>query len=88
MLKVIPVEEAVGLPLAHDITEIVPGKHKGPAFRRGHVVQPQDISKLLDVGKAHIYVMELEKDELHEEDAARRLAKESSGADLRSSESR
>ena len=36
MLKVIPVEEAVGLPLAHDITEIVPGKHKGPAFRRGH----------------------------------------------------
>ncbi len=83
MLKVIPVEEAVGLPLAHDITEIVPGKHKGPAFRRGHVVQPQDISKLLDVGKAHIYVMELEKDELHEEDAARRLAKAAAGPNIR-----
>ena len=39
MLKVIPVEEAVGMPLAHDITEIVPGKHKGPAFRRGHIVR-------------------------------------------------
>ncbi len=40
MLKVIPVEEAVGLPLAHDITEIIPGKHKGPAFRRGHIIRP------------------------------------------------
>ncbi len=82
MLKVIPVEEAIGLPLAHDITEIVPGKHKGPAFRRGHVIRPEDVSKLLDVGKAHIYVMELEKDELHEEDAARRLAKAAAGENL------
>jgi molybdenum cofactor synthesis domain-containing protein len=83
MLKVIPVEEAVGLPLAHDITEIVPGKHKGPAFRRGHVIRPEDISKLLDVGKAHIYVMQLEKNELHEEDAAKRLAKAAAGPNIR-----
>ena len=82
MLKVIPVEEAVGMPLAHDITEIVPGKHKGPAFRRGHIIRTEDVSKLLDVGKAHIYVMELEKDELHEEDAARRLAKAAAGNNL------
>lgn len=83
MLKVIPVEEAVGLPLAHDITEIVPGKHKGPAFRRGHIVRQEDISKLLDVGKRNLYVMELEKGELHEEDAARRLAKAAAGAHLK-----
>jgi len=83
MLKVIPVEEAVGLPLAHDITEIIPGKHKGPAFRRGHIIRPEDVSKLLDVGKANIYVMNLEQDELHEEDAARRLAKAAAGANLR-----
>jgi molybdopterin biosynthesis enzyme len=82
MLKVIPVEDAVGMPLAHDITEIVPGKHKGPAFRRGHIIRREDVSKLLDVGKAHIYVMELEKDELHEEDAARRLAKAAAGKNL------
>jgi molybdenum cofactor synthesis domain-containing protein len=86
MLKVIPVEEAVGLPLAHDITEIVPGKHKGPAFRRGHIVRQEDISKLLDVGKRNLYVMELEKDELHEEDAARRLAKAAAGANLKFSD--
>jgi molybdenum cofactor synthesis domain-containing protein len=83
MLKVIPVEEAVGLPLAHDITEIVPGKHKGPAFRRGHIVRQEDIPKLLDVGKRNLYVMELEKDELHEEDAARRLAQAAAGANLK-----
>jgi molybdopterin biosynthesis enzyme len=86
MLKVIPVEQAVGLPLAHDITEIVPGKHKGPAFRRGHVIRPEDVSKLLDVGKAHIYVIELDKNELHEEDAARRLAKAVAGPNLRLTE--
>ena len=83
MLKVIPVEQAVGLPLAHDITEIIPGKHKGPAFRRGHIIRPEDVSKLLDVGKANIYVMNLEKDELHEEDAARRLAQAAAGANLK-----
>ena len=83
MLKVVPVEEAVGLPLAHDITEIVPGKRKGPLFRRGHIVRPEDVSKLLDVGKAHLYIMDLEKGELHEEDAARRLAKAAAGPDIR-----
>jgi len=83
MLKVIPVEEAVGLPLAHDITEIIPGKHKGPAFRRGHIVRKEDISKLLDVGKRHLYVMELDRDELHEEEAAHRVAKAAAGPNLK-----
>jgi hypothetical protein len=83
MLKVIPVEEAVGLPLAHDITEIIPGKHKGPAFRRGHIVRKEDISKLLDVGKRNLYVMELDRDELHEEEAAHRVAKAAAGPNLK-----
>ena len=83
MLKVVPVAEAVGLPLAHDITEIIPGKRKGPAFRRGHVVRPEDVPKLLDVGKAHLYIMELEEGELHEEDAAKRLAGAAAGPRIR-----
>jgi len=83
MLKVIPVEKAVGTLLAHDLTEIVPGKHKRPAFRRGHMVKPGDVPKLLDIGKAHLYVMELEEGELHEEDAARRLALTSAGSQIR-----
>jgi len=32
MLKVIPVEQAVGLPLAHDITEIIPENIRGRRF--------------------------------------------------------
>jgi hypothetical protein len=82
MRKAISVEEAVGHPLAHDITEIVPGKHKGPAFRRGHIVRAEDIPKLLDIGKRHLYVMELDKDEVHEEDAARRLARAAAGSNI------
>ncbi|MEK6601679.1 MAG: molybdopterin-binding protein, partial [Candidatus Binatota bacterium] len=62
------------------------GKRKGPAFRRGHIVRPEDVSKLLDVGKAHLYIMELEEGELHEEDAARRLARAAAGPNIRLTE--
>ncbi|HEX9878965.1 MAG TPA: molybdopterin-binding protein [Candidatus Binatia bacterium] len=79
MLKIVPVEEAVGMTLAHDVTEIIPGKHKGPAFRHGHVIRSQDVPRLLNMGKAHIYIIDLEEGELHEEDAARRLARAAAG---------
>ncbi len=79
MLKIIPVEDAVGMTLAHDVTEIIPGKHKGAAFRRGHVIRSENVPRLLDMGKAHIYIIELEEGELHEEDAARRLAEAAAG---------
>ncbi len=82
MLKIIPVEEAVGLRLAHDITEIIPGGHKGPRFKRGHLIAEEDVPRLLDVGKAHIYIMDLAPDELHEEDAAKRLAGAAAGDGL------
>jgi molybdenum cofactor synthesis domain-containing protein len=83
MLKKIKVEEAVGLKLAHDITRIVPGKFKGAAFRRGHVVRKADIPRLLDLGKKQVYVLQLKTDELHEDEAARRLARAMSGKGLR-----
>jgi hypothetical protein len=79
MLRKIRVEEAVGLKLAHDLTRIVPGKFKGAAFRRGHVVKKSDIPKLLDLGKKQVYVLKLERGELHEDGAARRIAKAISG---------
>ncbi len=79
MLKIVSVEEAVGMTLAHDLTEIIPGKHKGPAFRRGHVIEEKDVPRLLNMGKAHIYIIDLEDGEVHEEDAARRLAEAAAG---------
>ena len=83
MLKKIKVEEAVGLKLAHDHTRIVPGKFKGAAFRRGQVVRTSDIPRLLDLGKKQVYVLKLERGELHEDDAARRIARAISGKGIR-----
>ncbi|ROQ91033.1 molybdopterin-binding protein [Desulfosoma caldarium] len=73
-MKVIPVQEAVGTKLAHDITEIRPGEFKGAAFRRGHQVCEQDICHLQKLGKNHLYVLELDEDEIHEDEAAAILA--------------
>jgi len=82
MLKKIEIEEAVGLRLAHDITRIVPGKFKGAAFRRGHVVRKSDIPRLLDLGKKQIYVLKLRPGEVHEDEAARRIARAISGKEI------
>jgi len=83
MLKKIKVEEAVGRKLAHDITRIIPGKFKGTAFRRGHVVRKGDIPKLLDLGKKQIYVLQLSPGEVHEDEAARRMARAMAGKGIK-----
>ncbi|MCX5891440.1 MAG: molybdopterin-binding protein [Deltaproteobacteria bacterium] len=74
MIKTIGLEEAVGTQLAHDITEIRPGEFKGPAFRQGHTVCEADICRLQRLGKNHLYVIDLEADEIHENEAAALLA--------------
>lgn len=83
MLKKIKVENAVGLKLAHDHTQILPGQFKGARFRRGHVVRKNDIPKLLDLGKKAVYVLTLRPGEVHEEDAARRMARAVAGRNLK-----
>jgi len=74
MKETIPVEQAVGMVLPHDITEIVKDSHKGRLFKKGHIIQPEDIPKLKRVGKEHIYVLTLDEDEIHENEAAERLS--------------
>lgn len=81
-MKTIPVKEAVGTVLCHDITRIVPGQSKGPAFRRGHVVQPEDIPALLDIGKAHLYVFDPKDGYVHEDECALRLARAAAGTGI------
>lgn len=73
MIKLL-IEEAVGKPLAHDITRIVPGKLKGPAFRKGHVLTEDDLPLLRDMGKNNVYVFDTDKGYMHEDDAAKMLA--------------
>jgi molybdenum cofactor synthesis domain-containing protein len=78
-MKVIHVSEAEGSVLCHDITEIVPGKFKGRAFKKGRIVRKEDISKLLNLGKEHVYVWELSDTLVHEDDAAIRIARAAAG---------
>ena len=69
-IKKINVRDAVGTVLAHDITRIIPGKCKGPAFTKGHIVERKDIKKLLEIGKEHLWSIKLSKNEYHENTAA------------------
>jgi molybdenum cofactor synthesis domain-containing protein len=73
-IRTIPVQHAVGMVLAHDITEIRKDEFKGPAFRKGHVVREEDICHLQRLGKEHLFVLQIGDDEMHEDDAARALA--------------
>jgi molybdenum cofactor synthesis domain-containing protein len=74
LLREVKVEDAIGMVLAHDLTQIIPGQFKGRLFRKGHVVVPDDIPKLKDIGKENLYVIELADSDLHEDDAALRMA--------------
>ncbi|MDT8899813.1 molybdopterin-binding protein [Anaeroselena agilis] len=81
-MQMIRVEDAVGSVLCHDITRIVPGKAKGPAFKKGHIVSAEDIPELLKMGKEHLYVWELNKGFVHENDAGLRIAQVLKGQGL------
>jgi molybdopterin biosynthesis enzyme len=83
MMQSIPVRKAIGQVLAHDVTRIVPGQNKGPAFKKGHIIQKQDIETLLDIGKANIYVLELSSDQVHEDAAAQRIAAAAAGPGIK-----
>ncbi len=72
-MKLIPVEDAVGHVLCHDMTQIIPGKYKDARFRKGHVVRPEDIPVLLAMGKENLYVWELAPGMVHEDEGAARL---------------
>jgi molybdenum cofactor synthesis domain-containing protein len=78
-MRTIPVEESVGAVLAHDITEIRPGEFKGRAFRKGHVVRKEDVCHLQRLGKEKLFVLNIEEDELHEDEAAYEMAEALSG---------
>ncbi len=77
--KKIRVEEAVGLDLAHDITEIRKDEFKGVAFPKGHTVKEQDICHLMKLGKRHLYILDLDKTKVHEDQAVFELVRALAG---------
>ena len=72
-MKKVSVENAIGMVLCHDMTQIIPGEYKDAKFRKGHVIVKDDIPVLLSMGKKHIFVYELDEKMLHENDAAKVL---------------
>jgi molybdenum cofactor synthesis domain-containing protein len=85
-MKKIPVQEAVGSVLCHDITMIIPGKLKDRAFQKGHIIKEEDVPILLSIGKDNIYVWEKKEGYLHENEAAEFLQKITAGSGLDFSE--
>ncbi|MDR1650501.1 MAG: molybdopterin-binding protein, partial [Synergistaceae bacterium] len=70
----ITLEEAVGRPLAHDLTKIdAKTGTKGARFKKGQIITEDDLDTLRDMGREHLSVLELGKDEVHEDDAAHEL---------------
>ncbi len=70
-MKKVQFSSAIGERLAHDICEIKGQDIKQVAFKRGHVITPEDENYLLELGKQHFYILETGDETLvHEEDAA------------------
>lgn len=74
MQKTVRIEDAVGMVLPHDITEIVRGVVKKSAFKKGHIIKLEDVEHFKRLGKDNIYVLTLEQDEVHENEAASLMA--------------
>ncbi|MGA9477477.1 MAG: molybdopterin-binding protein, partial [Desulfobacterales bacterium] len=80
MYKTVKIEDAIGLVLGHDVTEIRKNEFKGRAFKKGHRIESADICHFQRLGKEHIFVLEIDENHLHENDAAMALAKAFCGA--------
>lgn len=55
--RTIPVEEAIGTVLARDVIEIRKDEFKGRVFKKGHVIQRDDVPRLKRIGKEHLFVL-------------------------------
>ena len=81
-LTMVPAEEAVGRIALHDMTHIIPGESKGPAFRRGQEFQAGDLCQLHRMGRYHVYVADQRsdlQDWVHEDEAALAFAQALAG---------
>ena len=78
-MKEVAVNQAVGTVLAHDLTQIIPGQYKGPKFKKGHIITEDDIPILLSMGKKHLFVLGKNDTDVHENEAAYRIASKPAG---------
>ena len=85
-MKLMKTVDAVGQVLCHDITQIIKDEKKGPVFRKGHIIRPEDVPVLLSVGKDTIYIWENDETMLHEDEAADILRQICQGEHMRATE--
>ena len=85
-MKQVNVQDAVGTVLAHDLTQIIPGEYKGPKFKKGHEITEDDIPVLLSMGKKHLFVLEKDDTDVHENEAAYIIASKAAGENISLSE--
>ena len=81
-LRAVPLEAAEGLHALCDMTEIIPGVQKGPAFKRHHRIAAEDICRLQKMGRQSVYVAEGNPDDpnwIHEDEAASAFARAMAG---------
>lgn len=78
-MKTVKTQDAVGMVLGHDLTQIIPGNYKGARFKKGHIIGEEDIEVLLSMGKENIYILELDENTVHEDDAAYRISRAIAG---------
>jgi len=84
-ISYVHVEDAPGMALSHDMTQIdVKNGFKGARFKKGQILREEDIPLLKSMGKESISVLELDEGEVHEDDAASRLAERLSGEGISS----
>lgn len=85
-MKEMKTVDAVGSVLCQDVTQIIKGVTKDAVFRKGHIIQEEDIPVLLSIGKENLYVWENQEGMLHENDAAEILRQICQGAHMHPSE--
>jgi molybdenum cofactor cytidylyltransferase len=73
----VPVAEAVGAILAHSL------RHAGGVIRKGTILDRNQINQLGQSGVATVVVARLDRDDIHEDEAAERLARAMAGPGVR-----
>lgn len=76
-LRAITPENAIGKRLLHDMTMVISGESKGPAFLRGYQVTAGDLCRLQQMGRQSVYVEEgndVSAEWVHENEAALEMA--------------
>jgi len=85
-LPKIPVAESEGKIALHDMTQIIPGKQKGPAISHGQIITAGDICRLQQMGRQNVFIRnqkDILVDNIHENEAAKAFAAAMAGEGVR-----